>query len=56
MAKSPEGHAAREKREHGEGGGERSATAFRPVENQLMLLRGEMRAFKADLKSKNAKT
>jgi hypothetical protein len=62
-----EGHAAREKGEHGAGGGdegsgehgregekggERPASAFRPVENQLLLLRGEMRAFKADLKAK----
>ena len=36
----------------GEKGAERPASAFRPVENQLLLLRGEMRAFKADLKGK----
>ena len=71
-----EGHAAREKGEHGgegrrerrgehggegrrEGGGEgesnRPGAALRPVYNQLQLLRGEMRAFKADLAAKKMK-
>ena len=66
-----EGHAARERGEHGAGrgderrgehGGEagkkesnRPGAAFRPVYNQLQLLRGEMRAFKADLAAKNKK-
>ena len=60
-----EGHAARERGEHGrEGGGEargehggeggegegnRPGAAVRPLYNQIQLLRGEMRAFKADL-------
>jgi len=45
--------------EHGgEGRGEgdkRAGASFRPLENQLLLLRGEMRAFKADLAAKKAK-
>jgi hypothetical protein len=55
-----EGHAGREARgEHGgeggeggrgEGGGDRpGAGSLRPVHNQILLLRGEMRAFAADL-------
>jgi hypothetical protein len=63
-----EGHAARESGEHGGegrdegrgehggegggGGGNRPGAAFRPVHNQLQLLRGEMMAFKADLADK----
>ena len=62
------GHAEREKGEHGAGGGDegsgehsekksdkRPSASHRPVYNQLQLLRGEIKAFKADLAAKKQK-
>lgn len=49
-------HARSEKGEHGQSGGHeahtKAAASLRPISNQIQLLRGELKALKADLKAK----